>query len=229
MSKILKSISRIWHPANITRDPLSTFIGLLLILVAVYAFFEAKINFTELLEAIAVFIGFCGINFTNRGGGTAVAGMFLLGLISCAKPPQTSTKTVIKDSTYTVVTTIHDTIHVPGDSVKLIVPSPCPELTLNEGKKVAQKPPKSYKKKTGKASVEVTQDSTGGLEIDCKCEDYQAVIETQNKEIHHLREQVTKTDTTKYVRETPWYDWLARAIALAFVIIILNTILSKFR
>lgn len=229
MKTILKWIAKNWHPKNATRDLLSTFIGLLGMILMFYYFNEAGITFAELLEGLGFFAFFCGINLTNRGGGSAaVCVLFVLSLsvLGCvSKSPSKTSKTEIKDSTIIAVKTVYDTLKVGSDSVQMVLTNPCPELGIGKYKPKIFK----HKSKNKRAAITVTRDSTGKQTIDCECLAYKEVIARQDSTISHFRQKDSYEQETFVEYKTHWYDWLARALALAFIIITFNTIISKIK
>jgi len=216
MKNLINTLSKYWHPKNTLKDPISTGVGLVLLFLAIYAYVKEQIGFQDLVEAVILFVGFCGVNLTHRNAPPAA--MLVLALLSVwgCKRPVSSTKTVITDSTYTHVHYVHDTVIVPGDSVKLVISLPCDSIFV---------PYIPETKKSQKAKITVRKTSKGKLQVDCTCAEYEAIIKAQHKTIHRLRREKTDTHTVKYVRYTAWYDWLARLLAAMFIGIIIYNLL----
>lgn len=231
MKTFIKWLAKKWHPKNTFQDLLSTFIGLLGMLVMFYYFYEQGITFQEFLEGIGFFAFFCGINISKIGGGTtASCVLIMLGLsvMGCKTiKPGIDTKTVLKDSTIISIKTVYDTIPIVGDSIKIYLTNPYAPSTIT-GITTAYKP---YKKeilsKAKRSKLVVSQDSLGNKTIDCLCLAYLEIIARQDSTIQKISSEKTETHNTEVVYETRWYDWLARALALAFVIIIINSIFNK--
>lgn len=232
MKNIFKWIAKNWHPKNVTRDLLSTFIGLMGMIMLFYWFESDGITFSEFLEGIGFFAFFCGINLTNRGGGAATVCVLLmlsLSMLGCAsKVPSKTTTSEIKDSTIIHIKTVYDTLKVGKDSVIIVLTNPCPELG-NAG--VAKYKPQVFKhlSKNKRAKITVIRDSLGRQTIDCECLPYKEVIARQDSTIQHLRTEKSHVSETFVEYKTRWYDWVARSLALAFVVIFANTVISKFR
>jgi hypothetical protein len=225
MNAFIRLLLKYWNHKNFIKDPLTTFIGLMLALVATYFFYEGKIDFTQYLEALGLFLALCGINLSNHNKlsikGVAIVVLLLSGTIGCQKPPSTTHTLQVLDSTYHTFKIVVDTINVKGDTIKLYYENPCPNLSKIE--------PKLIKRKANNTSLTVKRDSTGSIEIDCGTASYEAYIKYQQKTIHNLRQIIDKKQDVVLQRYTAWYDIAARWISVICISIALLILILKFK
>lgn len=142
--------------------------------------------------------------------------MRILGLLflfilfaGCGGTKQGSLMVKEKDSIVTKVTEIkrQEIVTVPGDSIKLRIPI----LDLSDTPIV---------KKSERATASVRKVGSN-IEVDCKCEQYQAQIEVMDKLIETQRELLRLTQETKIqeVRVVPWYHKILSTIgAIALIL-----------
>lgn len=207
---MFKFISKYWHPKNTVQCLLSTFVGLLGIIFVFYEYQDNVLTFTEFLEGVGFFGVFAGLNLTNRNdgsGGVAIAIIILFIMQFCTPKPiiLTNTKT---DSVFVVQKIRYDTTIFKSDSAFIYLNNPCLE-------KPKIKP--HIKKKVGKSNLNINTDSSGGIKIQCLCQDYIAIIQAKDTELTRIKSQ-TVSVPVPCIYEVPWYDKACRAVAIGSLI-----------
>lgn len=208
---MLKFISKYWHPKNAVQCLLSTFVGLLGMIFVFYEYKEDALNFTQFLEGVGFFAFCAGINITNRNdgsGGVATAIIILSTMQFCTPKPiiLTNTKT---DSVFVVQKIRYDTTIFKSDSAFIYLTNPCVE-------KPKIKP--HIKKKVGKSNLNINTDSSGGIKIQCLCEDYMAIIQAKDTELTRIKSQIVSVPAP-CIYEVPWYDKACRGFCIGSLIL----------
>ncbi|WP_166964613.1 hypothetical protein [Yeosuana marina] len=147
--------------------------------------------------------------------------VILLLLSSCGGSKLVSSKTV-KDVKRDSITTItykpkKDTIRIKADSLKLLVP--IKDLTEKPIIKTSE---------SGRTKASVRQ-VNGTVEVQCFTEEYEAIIESQDKIIETLLKITQSQDTTNtvQVKESPWYMKALAFIGIASLIGFVFTLIKS--
>lgn len=132
-----------------------------------------------------------------------------------------------KDSSWFVLEVDADTVYLPGDTVRIGFVIECDSVT--------NKPIDANAIVEGKTGRLVISLKNGLLNIMSQRDSMALVIETNNKIIHHLKNEITRIEKDKSesnpieIYKTHWYDIAARWMAVILILIILITLLLKLK
>jgi sRNA-binding carbon storage regulator CsrA len=160
---------------------------------------------------------------SNKNNATILVVGFCIFLSACApKPPVPSKQSSIKDSVYVKEVLRVDTVHIKGDSVKIIIQNPCENGQLSKEFKSAI----TKTSKSTRAKVQV-KETEKGLEIKCNCEEEMQLINSKNLEIYKLHSELNSEVKQVEVYKTHWYDITARWIAGFTIALLAIVVLDK--
>ncbi len=219
---------------NFTKDPLTTLLGLIIVVAAIVSvFLSPGITWEGASVGIVLGLGISGLKDDSlglgnkNGGGTAVIVFFLsmTALVSCLPIASKSVTEEKTDSTWTVEKTVEKKVPVPADSTKTSADNPCPMASMDTAKlHLLQKGITSKGSKNARATLKI--DKQDKIECDCNCDPYIAKIQDKNLTIYRLQKLIKVMDTTKVATKTkvPWYAKIAiwyTVISLVFIILFL--------
>jgi hypothetical protein len=216
---------------NAHKSPLTTILGVIMILASLVCVYHPTFAWGWDKAMPGLIIGFTLIFLPDPKNPSQTMGMlffmlvFSLFMFGCRKPCSTiiETRTVIKDSIHIQVRTVNQVFTVPGQNVTKVVPSPCPEISKGTFK------PKTYHKKEGNTEINAKQDSTGAIDIDCKCLGYQITIARQDSVINKYRQFITTVNQVLNEHKTTWYDWMCYGFTGIGILLIILSIILKVK